>query len=83
MRDEIDSLGERVGSNLRSVYPDGYWSAKSVKVDGIITGGFDRSDVTDMIKVTILTYYDIPPQYCEDGSSKSSGKNKISRMNFW
>lgn len=76
MRDAIDSLGEGGIKFEIGMYPDGSWSAKSVNVDSIITGGYDHSEMTDMIKDAIFTYYDIPPQYCEDGLLKGSGEKK-------
>lgn len=77
MRDEIDALGSEGGVKFEvGMYPDGSWSAKSTNVDGIISGGFHQSEISEMIKDAIFTYYDIPPQYCNDALLKSSGEKK-------
>lgn len=76
MRDAIDAAGEGGIKFEISTYADGSWSAKSTNVDGIITGGLDQSEVTEMIKDAVFTYFAIPPQYCDDALLKGSGEKK-------
>lgn len=77
MRREIDTLGAEGGIKFEiGMYPDGSWSAKSTNVEGIITGGFNQSEIPEMIKDAIFTYYDIPPQYCDDRLLKGTGEKK-------
>ncbi len=58
------------------LHPDGSWSAKSTNVDGIITGGFDQSEISEVIKDAVFTYYDVPPQFCDNRLLKGSGEKK-------
>ena len=77
MRQEIDSVSADGGIKFEiGMYPDGSWSARSTNVDGIISGGFDQSEIPAMIKDAIFTYYDIPPQYCDDTLLKGTGEKK-------
>ena len=39
------------------MHPDGSWSVKSINIEGIITGGLDQSEMSEMIKDAIFTYY--------------------------
>lgn len=76
MREEIELLGKNGIEFSINTYGDGSWSAKSVNVDGIITGGINQAEFVEMIKDAIFTYYDIPPQYCEDQLLKGAGEKK-------
>ncbi len=76
MREAIDSLGEGGIKFEIGTYADGSWSARSTNVEGIITGGFDRSEMTEMVKDAIFTYYGVPPQYCEDKLLQGTGEKK-------
>ncbi len=75
MRAAIDELQDGIQFEI-GLHPDGSWSARSTNVDGIITGGVDQSDVSEMIKDAIFTYYDVPPQFCVDALLKGSGEKK-------
>ena len=75
MRQKIDELGDGIQFEI-GMYPDGSWSAKSVNVDGIITGGFSQSEIPEMIKDAIFTYFDVPPQFCYDDLLKGTGEKK-------
>lgn len=48
------------------VYPDGSWTAESINFDGIITGGKNAKEMNSMIKDATFTYFEIPPQNCND-----------------
>ena len=53
---------------------DGSWVAESTNVDGIITGGTDKENINDTLKDAVFTYYEIPPQLCNDSLIKASGE---------
>ncbi len=48
------------------VLNDGSWVAESVNIDGIITGGTKKDGINDAIKDAVFTYFEIPPQLCND-----------------
>jgi hypothetical protein len=75
MRSEIISLDGGIQFAING-YPDGSWSAKSVNVDGIITGGRNQSEMIEVIKDAVFTYFDIEPQYCNDSLLKGAGEKK-------
>ena len=66
MREAINALDEKSIRFSIEQYPDGSWSAESVNIDGILTGGTDPRDLPDAMKDAIFTYFEIPPQYCDD-----------------
>lgn len=47
-------------------YPDGSWTAESVNIDGIITGGKTTQNASSVIKDAVFTYFEIPPHLCTD-----------------
>lgn len=53
-------------------YPDGNWTAESTNIDGIITGGDDIKEINNLIKDAIFTYFEIPPQFCNDSILKAN-----------
>ena len=54
---------------------DGKWSAESVNLDGIITGGDAYpADMADAIKDAIFTYFGIPPHLCNDRLLRGSNE---------
>lgn len=55
-------------------YPDGSWTAESTNVDGIATGGVDPRTINEMIKDAVMTYYDIPAQYCDSVNLRSDNE---------
>lgn len=75
MRRIIDELDTGIQFEI-GMHPDGSWSAKSVNIDGIITGGFNQSEISEMIKDAIFTYFDVPPQFCYDELLKGTGEKK-------
>ena len=48
------------------IHTDGSWVAESTNIDGIITGGTSRQNMSAMIKDAIFTYFEIPPYLCND-----------------
>src|SRR3989338_4970151 len=65
MRNKIHGLG---GIHFEiKVGADKSWTAESTNIDGIITGGKDYpNDYYDTVKDAVFTYFEIPPQLCED-----------------
>lgn len=76
MREEIAQLKDDGINFSINIYNDGTWSARSTNVDGIITGGDNFAESNEMIKDAIFTYYDVPPQFCEDRLLHGSGEKK-------
>ena len=76
MRSEIDQLDEGIQFTV-STYEDGSWMAKSTNVEGILSGGRDASEIPEVIKDAIFTYYDIPPKYCNDDLLRGTGEKKV------
>lgn len=73
MKREIQVLGNGIEFKIEQ-YPDGSWTAESVNVDGIITGGKDIKEITAMIKDAIFTYFSIPPHLCNDAVLRSDNE---------
>ncbi|MFH0951301.1 MAG: hypothetical protein V1765_02390 [bacterium] len=65
MKKAIAGLDNRLEFKIEQ-YPDGSWTAESINVDGIITGGKNNKDIAGVIKDAIFTYYEIPPYLCTD-----------------
>lgn len=53
------------------VAPDGSWSAESVNIDGIISGGSNVQNIRDTLKDATFTYFEIPPHLCNEDLIKS------------
>lgn len=64
MRSKLHDLG---GIQFKiEFYPDGSWTAESVNIDGIITGGKNVKEANSLIKDAVFTYFEIPPYLCND-----------------
>ncbi|MFH1621039.1 MAG: hypothetical protein ABIB04_03065 [Patescibacteria group bacterium] len=70
MREAIHRLGS-IQFEIE-VFADGSWAAESVNVDGIITGGTNKDNINKTIKDAVFTYFEIPPQLCNDKLMKGS-----------
>lgn len=56
---------------------DGNWAAEALNLNGLITGGYITDNFNDMITDAIFTYFNIPPEYCDDSLLiKGSKKRK-------
>jgi len=53
---------------------NGSWTAESMNIDGILTGGTRKDRMNETIKDAIFTYFEIPPQLCNDRLVKSSNE---------
>lgn len=74
MQSEIAAL-ENGSINFKvEGYPDGTWYAESTNVEGLNTGGFNQADIKDMLKDAIFTYYNVPPQFCDDRSLRNTNE---------
>jgi len=65
MKKEIQRLGGRIEFKIEQ-YPDGSWTAESVNLDGVITGGKNNREATPTIRDAVFTYFGIPPHLCND-----------------
>ena len=65
MKRGIQRLGGQVEFKIEQ-YPDGSWTAESVNLDGIITGGKDVKKISSTIRDAVFTYFGIPPYLCND-----------------
>lgn len=65
MKKEIQRLGGRIEFKIEQ-YPDGSWTAESVNLDRVITGGVSTKEITLTIRDAIFTYFGIPPHLCND-----------------
>ena len=66
MRDTIHSLDNHAVSFHIEQHPDGTWTAESVNIDGIMSGGTNPREIPEMLKDAIFTYFEVPPQLCND-----------------
>lgn len=74
MNDEIALLDNKTVSFETTAYPDGSWISKSTNVEGILTGGRDVTELHEMLKDAVLTYYGIPALYSHDFALRSIGE---------
>jgi len=65
MKKEIQHLGGRIEFKIEQ-YPDGSWTAESVNLDGVITGGTNTKEATPTIRDAVFTHFGIPPHLCND-----------------
>lgn len=70
MREAIRKLGS-IQFKIE-VFSDGSWAAESTNLDGIITGGTNKDRINETIKDAVFTYFEIPPQLCNDKLMKGS-----------
>lgn len=73
MKREIQRLGGRIEFKIEQ-YPDGSWTAESVNLDGVITGGVNTKEVTPMIRDAVFTYFGIPPHLCNDSALRADNE---------
>ena len=76
MKKEIQHLGGKIEFKIEQ-YPDGSWSAESVNLDWVITGGTSTKEVTNIIKDSIFTYFGIPPHLCNDAVLRADNEPVI------
>ncbi len=66
MQHVINSLDNHAVNFKIEVSPDGNWSAESINIEGIMTGGKDPREIPEMIKDAVFTYFEIPPHLAKD-----------------
>ena len=71
-----NTIGRVGGINFKiEKSPSGEWVAESTNVDGIITGGKNYPhDVNATIKDAVFTYFEIPPELCNDTQLRQQGE---------
>lgn len=82
MKREIQRLGGRVEFKIEQ-YPDGSWTAESVNIDGIITGGQNTKNIILTIKDAVFTYFGIPPCLCNDTALRADNEPVTIRQNVY
>lgn len=64
-------------------YPDGSWTAESVNIDGIITGGKNTEDTPAILKDAVFTFFEIPPHLCADSILRSDNEPVLIKQNVY
>ena len=82
MKREIQHLGGRVEFKIEQ-YPDGSWTAESVNIDGVITGGKNTKDALSAIRDAVFTYFGIPPHLCDDAVLRADNEPVIVRQHVY
>ena len=62
MQKKIQELGG-IRFNVE-VSPDGMWTAESTNIDGILSSGRNVSEINEMLKDAIFTFFEVPPHLC-------------------
>lgn len=75
---QLDAINFKI-----EIHPDGSWSAESVNLDGIITGGDNPKEINSIIKDAIFTYFEIPPYLCNDGLLKANNESVFVEQRVW
>ena len=70
MREAIRKL-DGIQFNIE-FFDNGKWVAESTNVDGIMTGGTNRHNINESLKDAVFTYFEIPPQLCNDAFMRAS-----------
>ena len=81
MKKEIGRLG-KIEFKIEQ-YPDGSWTAESINIDGIITGGTNTQDISATIKDAVFTYFEIPPHLCVDSLLRRDNEPVTMRQNVY
>jgi len=76
MKKEIEKVGGQIEFKIEQ-YPDGSWSAQSVNIDGIITGGRTTKNLSSTIKDAIFTYFGLAPYLCDENLLKADNEPVI------
>ena len=82
MKKEIQYLGGRIEFKLEQ-YPDGSWTAESVNLDGVITGGKNTKEMSSTIRDAVFTYFGIPPHLCNDAILRADNEPVILKQHIY
>lgn len=82
MRQKIQRLGGTIEFKIEQ-YPDGSWTAESVNVDGIITGGARAKESSAIIKDAVFTFFGIPPHLCDDAVLRTDNEPVILKQRVY
>jgi predicted RNase H-like HicB family nuclease len=74
MQRTIAQLEEKSITFYIEQQPDGGWIAQSTNIDGIMSGGNNPQDIPEMLKDAVFTYFEIPPQFCNDSLLRSDNE---------
>ncbi|MFH1145475.1 MAG: hypothetical protein V1707_00725 [bacterium] len=72
MKQAIADVGGRIEFAIER-HPDGVWTAESINIQGIITGGKGFGQAPREIKDAVFTYFGIPPHLCNDALLRTEG----------
>jgi len=81
MRKEMATIG-KIEFKIEQ-YPDGSWTAESVNIDGVLTGGKHNKNISSVLKDAVFTYFEIPSYLCNDTLLKGDNEPVIIRQNVY
>lgn len=76
MKDAVHTVGGKIEFKIEQ-HPDGSWTAESVNIDGIITGGISTKELSSALKDAVFTYFRIPPYLCNDAVLRADNEPVI------
>ncbi len=76
MKKEVAKIGGKIEFKIEQ-YPDGFWTAESINIDGIITGDKITKNVSATIRDAVFTYFGVPPYLCQDDILKADNEPTI------
>ena len=82
MKKEIQALGGRIEFKIEQ-YPDGSWTAESVNIDGVITGGANAKETGSSIRDAVFTYFGIPAHLCNDTMLRADNEPVTLRQHIY
>lgn len=85
MRKRIAELGGKIEFDIEVDSETGEWSAESVNLEGIITGGknYNPKSVNETLKDAIFTYFDIPPHLCNEALLRHGNEPVMARQKVY
>ena len=81
MRKEMATIG-KIEFKIEQ-YPDGSWTAESINIDGIMTGGKHNKNISSVLKDAVFTYFEIPAYLCVDTLLKGDSEPVTIRQNVY
>ena len=81
MKKEMAKIG-KIEFKIKQ-YPDGSWTAESIDIDGIMTGGKHNKNIFSVLKDAIFTHFEIPAYLCTDTLLKEDNEPVTIRQNVY
>ncbi|MBI2444741.1 MAG: hypothetical protein HYV42_05915 [Candidatus Magasanikbacteria bacterium] len=82
MKRAVNRLGGKIEFKIEQ-YPDGFWTAESTNLDGIITGSAAIPEMPALIRDAIFTYFAIPPHLCNPALLKADHEPVTTRQRVY